>query len=89
MLEIGLTVTLQANPLENGQLRAIVRGAGGQPLTVQLHDLRGYVIRQQAWAQADGDQLIDWPMSTHPTGMYLLGAVSNGQQHTVKVLKVD
>ncbi len=85
--EAALSISLQANPIENGELRAIVRGVGGQPLTVQLHDVRGYVIRQQSWQQAEADQRIEWNLSTQSTGLYLLRAVSNSQQQTVKVLK--
>jgi hypothetical protein len=85
--EVALSISLQANPIENGELRAIVRGAAGQPLTVHLHDLRGYVIRQQTWEQAATEQVIEWSVSTQSPGLYLLRAVSNGQQQTVKVLK--
>ena len=82
-----LSVVLAPNPLENGLLRATVRGAGGQPLTVQLHDIGGYVIGQQSWEQAEVDQLIEWNVATQPAGLYLLRAVSNGQHQTVKVVK--
>ncbi|MBO0930879.1 T9SS type A sorting domain-containing protein [Fibrella aquatilis] len=85
--EVALTISLQPNPLENGQLRAIVTGAGGQPLTVQLYDSRGYVIRQNTWELADHEQLIHWDVATQPGGVYLLRAVSHGQQKMTKVLK--
>ena len=85
--EVALLITLLPNPIENGQLRAIVGGAAGQPLTVQLHDIGGYVIRQQHYPQADEEQRVEWNVASQPTGMYLLRAVSNGQQQTVKVVK--
>ena len=64
-----------------------MRGAGGQPLTVQLHDIGGYVIGQQSWASAQTAQLIEWNVATQPAGLYVLRAVSQSQQQTVKVVK--
>ena len=83
----ALGVVLAPNPLENGLLRATVRGAGGHPLTVQLYDIGGYVIGQQSWEQAEAAQLIEWNVATQPAGLYVLRAVSQGQQQTVKAIK--
>ena len=83
----GLRVVLAPNPLENGLLRATVRGAGGHPLTVQLYDIGGYIIGQQSWEQAEAAQIIEWNVATQPAGLYVLRAVSQGQQQTVKVIK--
>ena len=84
--ERGLSITLLGNPIETNQLRVSVLGAGGQPLKVALIDMKGVVIRQQAWQQADTEQLIEWRLSAESAGLYLLRAVSNGQQQTAKVV---
>lgn len=83
----GLSITLLANPIETSKVRARVLGATGQPLTVELIDLRGQRVRQQVWQQADTEHLIEWSLSAQPGGEYLLRAVSNDQQKTAKVIK--
>ena len=51
--------------------------------------LLGQVVGQQVWKQAGHEQLIEWSMAAQPGGLYLLRAVSNGQQQTAKVVKPD
>ncbi len=85
----ALTLKLLSNPVENNLLRARVSGAAGQSLTVELLDLRGYSIRQQSWDSATADQLIEWDMAPRSAGLYLLRAISNGQQTGVKVVKAE
>ncbi|MBO0939504.1 immunoglobulin domain-containing protein [Fibrella sp. HMF5335] len=82
-----LAIILAPNPLENNQLRATVGGAGGQPLTVQLFDGQGLEVDHQSWSSAAAEQGVDWSLASQPAGLYLLRAVSNGRQQSVKVIK--
>lgn len=85
--DVPLSVVLAPNPLADGQLRAVVRGAGGQLLSVELVDLRGEVIRFQNWPVAEVEQLIEWDVTSRSSGVYLLRAGANGQSQVVKVIK--
>ncbi len=85
--EVPLSITLTPNPLADGQLRAVVRGAGGTSLSVELVDLRGSQVRSQTWSVADADQRIDWSLTDRASGVYLLRVSTNGQSQTVKVVK--
>ena len=92
--ETNLQVVLTPNPLTDGRLRAIVQGAEGQPLTVELLDLRGRKLHQQQWAGAAPAQTLDWDVSGQPAGAYLLRAVNQrasgaSQSQTLKVIKPD
>jgi len=84
--EVSLSVVLTPNPLIDGQLRAVVRGAAGQSLSVQLVDLRGQVVRAQQWAEAENEQVVDWNINQQSTGMYLLQAQAGNQIKTIKVI---
>ncbi|WP_460975280.1 immunoglobulin domain-containing protein [Spirosoma knui] len=92
-LEIPLQVELAPNPIQQDRLRAIVRGAEGRSLQVELVDLSGKPIRQQHWSQADAQHLLDWDMQGQASGLYLLQIVSEGsaglpaQRQSVKVVK--
>ena len=92
--EAGLQIRLLPNPLTDGRLRAVVQGAEGQPLTLELLDLRGMILHQQQWETAAPGQAVDWDVSGQPAGVYLLRAVSQqasgaSQRQTLKVLKPD
>ena len=94
VVETGLRIVLLPNPLTNGRLRAVINGAQGQPLTVELLDLRGMTLHQQQWETAASAQTVDWDVSDQPAGAYLLRAVSQPlhgttQRQTLKVLKSD
>ncbi|GAB3510951.1 hypothetical protein GCM10027341_49890 [Spirosoma knui] len=92
-VEIPSQVELAPNPIQQDRLRAIVRGAEGRSLQVDLVDLSGKPVRQQRWQQAEAHHVIDWDMQTQSSGMYLLQVVSeagNGvaaQRQSVKVVK--
>ncbi|MBC7570697.1 MAG: T9SS type A sorting domain-containing protein [Spirosoma sp.] len=85
--DLRLLVTVAPNPVVGESLRAVVRGAGGEPLTVNLVDLQGVVVRSQHWPVADAEQVLEWDVSGRPVGLYLLRAQSNGQAMTMKVVK--
>jgi len=87
VVEVPLSVVLAPNPLVDGQLRAVVRGAAGQALSAELVDLNGRLVRAQQWSAADAVQLIEWNISTQSSGLYLLRAYTPGQHTTVKVMK--
>ncbi|GAB3497037.1 hypothetical protein GCM10027341_16740 [Spirosoma knui] len=92
-LETPLQVELAPNPIQQDRLRAVIRGAEGRPLQVELVDLSGKPVRQHHWQQADGQHLIDWDMQEQASGLYLLQVVSEGsaglptQRQSVKVVK--
>ncbi|GAB3494630.1 hypothetical protein GCM10027341_11010 [Spirosoma knui] len=92
-LETPLQVELAPNPIQQERLRAVVRGAEGRPLQVELVDLSGKPIRQQRWQQADSQHLIDWDMQAQSSGMYLLQVVSEAgillpaQRQRLKIIK--
>jgi len=85
--EIPLTVTLLPNPVVNGQLGALVRGAGGQSLVVELVDLRGQVLHRQAWPVAEAEQGVGWTVSVQSAGVYLLRAQTATGVALVKVVQ--
>ena len=85
--EIPLTVTLLPNPVVNGQLGALVRGAGGQSLVVELVDLRGQVLHRQAWPVAEAEQGVGLTVSVQSAGVYLLRAQTATGVALVKVVQ--
>ena len=85
--ERPLAVTLAPNPIQDGWLVAVVTGAGGQVLRLQLYDLRGKLIEQQQWQQADSQQRVRWNVSQQPAGLYLLQATTDRQMQQLKVIK--
>ncbi|GAB3510321.1 hypothetical protein GCM10027341_48610 [Spirosoma knui] len=92
-LETSLQVELAPNPIQQDRLRAMVRGAEGRSLQVDLIDLSGKPIHQQHWKQADKQQLIEWDMQGQVNGVYILQVVSEAgkglpvQRQNVKVIK--
>jgi hypothetical protein len=60
--EVELKINLLGNPVLGDQLRAIISGASGKALSLQLLDLSGRPIRQQQWQQAETEQAIDWQL---------------------------
>ncbi|GAB3542391.1 choice-of-anchor Q domain-containing protein [Spirosoma fluminis] len=92
-LEVPLRVELAPNPIQQDRLRAIVGGAQGHALSVELVDLSGKPIHQQHWKQADTQQLIDWDMQAQASGLYILQVVSEAgkglpaQHQSVRVIK--
>ncbi|MEZ0610174.1 choice-of-anchor J domain-containing protein [Fibrella sp. WM1] len=83
----SLQVRVVPNPLVNNRLRAIISGAGGQSLRVELTDTQGRTLRQQQWQQATDDQRLDWDVSQTGGGILFLRATTDQQSHTVKVIK--
>ncbi|GAB3558014.1 hypothetical protein GCM10027577_48200 [Spirosoma fluminis] len=86
--ESALEVSVLGNPLVNGQLRAVVKGAAGQPLTVKLINAQGYSLRQQDWKSAAQEQTVEWDMSNQAAGVYMLYVHTAGQTRQLKVVKL-
>ncbi|MBO0939502.1 T9SS type A sorting domain-containing protein [Fibrella sp. HMF5335] len=82
-----LTIILTPNPLEDNQLQATITGAEGQALTVQLVDMQGRTVRQQAWQHTAQKQSVVWMVSDLTTGVYLLQATTSKQSQRARVLK--
>ncbi len=87
LIEVSLSIVLTANPVTDGKVQAVVRGAGGKALTVTLFNLRGQPAGEQRWAVAESEQVVDLPMGTQPSGVYLLQAQSPDQRQTIRVIK--
>ncbi|GAB3496457.1 hypothetical protein GCM10027341_15280 [Spirosoma knui] len=87
-------VELAPNPIQQDRLRAVVRGAEGRSLQVELIDLSGKPIRQQRWQQAESQQVIDWDLQAQSSGLYLLQVISEAgasvpaQRQSLKVIKL-
>ncbi|GAB3510515.1 hypothetical protein GCM10027341_48960 [Spirosoma knui] len=85
--EPTVQVVILGNPLVNGQLRAVVKGAAGQPLRLKLVTEQGRSVRSEQWEQAAGEQLIEWDMREQPVGIYLLEVKANQQIQRHKLIK--
>jgi hypothetical protein len=85
--EVELRISVLGNPLQGDQLKAVISGAEGKALNVQLLDLQGRSVRQQSWQQAEGDQSVEWNLSGQSSGIYLLQATTPAQRQSVKVVK--
>ncbi len=87
LAEVPLSVVLMPNPVVDGQLRAVIHGAAGKSLSVQLLNLRGQIVKEQNWPVGEGDQVLEWSIGSQPSGLYLLHAQTPNQLKTVKVIK--
>jgi hypothetical protein len=84
---VELKISLLGNPVQGEQLRAIISGAAGKALNVQLLDLQGRSVRQQSWQQTEGDQSVEWNLGGQSSGTYLLQAITPDQRQSLKVIK--
>jgi hypothetical protein len=90
---IELKITLLGNPVQGDQLRAVINGAEGKVLSVQLLDLQGRSVYQQQWQRAESNQSVEWNLSGQASGVYLLQANTDvdatiqAQRHSVKLIK--
>ncbi|GAB3499066.1 hypothetical protein GCM10027341_21570 [Spirosoma knui] len=87
LAEAGLGLTLLGNPVVDGHLKAVVKGAAGQRLQLDLRDSQGRPVRSQQWAQAEGEQVVEWDLSQQPAGLYLLQAQTSRHSLQHKVVK--
>lgn len=85
--EFQLQVGISPNPAPDGRLHITVRGAEGQPVRLQLTNLTGQVVTEQAIPQAGPTETVDWTISAQPTGLYLLRATTPTHVKSVKVVR--
>ena len=88
-MESALQVRVIGNPAQNGQVSVEVRGAAGQPLRVQLTDMRGQIIGSHQIEQAGSVERHTFEIGRQSTGLLLLRATTSTQSQTVKVIKAD
>ena len=87
-----LRVTLLNNPTAGAHLGAMVQGAEGRSLQLELRDMAGRLVGQQSWPSAASGQRVDWNLSGQPGGVYLLRATldarpgQSAQQQGLKVI---
>ncbi|PRY20214.1 putative secreted protein (Por secretion system target), partial [Spirosoma oryzae] len=87
--ESTLDVRVIGNPINDGQAAVEVRGAAGQPLTMQLIDMRGQTVGQHAVEQAGTVETHTFAVGRQPVGTLLLRVTTPTQSQTVKLLKVN
>ncbi|GAB3225123.1 hypothetical protein GCM10027423_61360 [Spirosoma arcticum] len=85
--QTALEVRVLGNPVENGAALVEVRGAGGQPIQMELTDLRGRVIGSHQVGQAESVEQHSFEIGHQSAGLYLLRVNTPTQMQTVKVLK--
>ena len=73
------------NPVQGSEIGVDVRGAGGQPLRLQLVDSQGRVISQTAVEQARAVERARLELSPL-AGVYFLQVSTPVQQQVVKVV---
>ena len=85
----GLDVRVLGNPTQNGQVVVEVRGAAGQPLQVNLTNMRGQTIGSRRVETAGLVERHTFEIDRQPVGQLLLRVSTSIQLRTVKVLKVN
>ncbi len=85
--DVSLSVVMMSNPIANGQVRAVVRGAGGQYLRVTLLNVQGQSMHEQYWTTAEPEQVVELSTGWQPSGLYLLQVQTLNQRKTVRVIK--
>ena len=80
-----LEVQVLGNPLSGEQVEALISGAAGQALRVELVNLQGLVMDQQQFEQAEPQQRVVLQVGSIP-GLYLLRVSTGAQQKTLKVI---
>ncbi|WP_425576756.1 T9SS type A sorting domain-containing protein [Nibrella saemangeumensis] len=86
--EQGLEVMVLGNPMQGEQVRALVRGAGGQRLWVEVVNLQGRAVAQQQVEQAQAEQDLQLEVGRTP-GVYLLRVSTTKESQTVRLLKAQ
>ena len=84
-----LQMRVLGNPAQNGQVSVEVLGAGGQPLRINLTNLRGQTIGSYQVERAGSVEQHTFEMSRQSAGQLLLRATTPSQSQTVKVIKPD
>lgn len=87
--EVPLQVTLLGNPVSGPEMAVEIRGAGGQPLRLQLVDVNGKVLADRHREHALPLEQHRFDIGRHAKGLLLLRASTPTQTMTVKVLKAN
>lgn len=84
--EAELSVTVIGNPVIN-DAEIVVSGAEGKTLNLFLSDMQGRPIH--TFTQQDAPALFRYqlPMSSQPSGMYILKALTDTKQKSIRILK--
>ncbi|GHB51549.1 hypothetical protein GCM10007390_00130 [Persicitalea jodogahamensis] len=85
----GLNVVMLGNPVEDGRVSVMVRGAASQPVNMILTDTRGKVIGSHQIEQAGREEQHVFEVSRQPTSLLLLKVSTPTESKTIKVLKVQ
>jgi hypothetical protein len=83
-----LVVQVLGNPVSGRQVEALVSGAAGQALRVELVSLQGRVLDQQQVEQAQPQQRVVLQAGASP-GVLLLRVSTASQTQTVRLLKAN
>ncbi|WP_185716278.1 putative Ig domain-containing protein [Larkinella knui] len=81
-----LRVTVLGNPVSN-QVEVEIRGAEGQPVHLQLTDVRGRLVGQRQIETAKAIEQQTFSMSQQPAGLLLLRVSSGLKSVTLKLIK--
>ncbi|WP_373512431.1 choice-of-anchor Q domain-containing protein, partial [Persicitalea sp.] len=84
----ALRLTVLGNPVVDGIVNLEVRGAKGQPLTIQLTDLNGRLVDERRVEQAESVESHSLKIGQQAAGVLLLRANTLNTSQTVKVLNV-
>jgi len=87
--ESVLEVQVLGNPARDNQVSFEVRGAGGQPLRLQLTDMQGQVLGTHVIEQAGEVAAHRFELGRGSAGLLLLRVSTPTQLQTVKVLRAD
>ena len=84
--EEGLRVIVLGNPIRDDIMQVDIRGAGGQPLRVQIINQQGKCIAETSQEQAADTERIRLRIGS-ATGIYLLQVSTPTQQKTIRLLR--
>ncbi|WP_375445238.1 cellulose binding domain-containing protein [uncultured Fibrella sp.] len=84
-----LEVTLLGNPVQGDLVRVLIKGAGTEPLQLQLVSAQGRVITQRQVAQPQAVEQHELSVAGQGPGVLLLQVSTPTQSRIIKVLKTD
>ena len=85
----GLQLQLLGNPVVDGRVSVLVRGALGQPLLLTLSDVRGKSVGTHQVQESGAEERHSFEISRQPAGLLLLKVSTPTQSQTIKVIKAE
>jgi len=85
----NLEVTVLGNPVKSNTVKVQIKGAGGEPLRVQLVNAQGRVITQQQVTTPQAVEQHDISLVGQEPGVFLLQVSTPTQSRTVRILKAE